>query len=294
MSISSQSINWYPGHMFKTKRELKESLNMVDVSIEVLDARIPMSSRNYDLINLVDKKTRIKKIIVLNKADLANPVETEKWIKYLTNENTQVVKLDSSKGKGIKELKEVIRSYKKGISTVRTLILGIPNVGKSTLINSLNGKKSLTAQNRPGVTKSLKWLRIDSDISMLDTPGMLWPKFEDENTGNMLAITGSIKDEILDTLEVTYQFIKKLHNNDDNSKDFKIFLDKYDIESERWEELKDEMNPYYSLILEVAVNKKMLRQGGVPDEARVAKAILTDFRNGKTGQITLEKVEDYE
>lgn len=294
MSISSQSINWYPGHMFKTKRELKESLNMVDVSIEVLDARIPMSSRNYDLINLVDKKTRIKKIIVLNKADLANPVETEKWIKYLTNENTQVVKLDSSKGKGIKELKEVIRSYKKGISTVRTLIMGIPNVGKSTLINSLNGKKSLTAQNRPGVTKSLKWLRIDSDISMLDTPGMLWPKFEDENTGNMLAITGSIKDEILDTLEVTYQFIKKLHNNDDNSKDFKIFLDKYDIESERWEELKDEMNPYYSLILEVAVNKKMLRQGGVPDEARVAKAILTDFRNGKTGQITLEKVEDYE
>lgn len=294
MSISSQSINWYPGHMFKTKRELKESLNMVDVSIEVLDARIPMSSRNYDLINLVDKKTRIKKIIVLNKADLANPVETEKWIKYLTNENTQVVKLDSSKGKGIKELKEVIRSYKKGISTVRTLIMGIPNVGKSTLINSLNGKKSLTAQNRPGVTKSLKWLRIDSDISMLDTPGMLWPKFEDEDTGNMLAITGSIKDEILDTLEVTYQFIKKLHNNDDNSKDFKIFLDKYDIESERWEELKDEMNPYYSLILEVAVNKKMLRQGGVPDEARVAKAILTDFRNGKTGQITLEKVEDYE
>lgn len=294
MSISSQSINWYPGHMFKTKRELKESLNMVDVSIEVLDARIPMSSRNYDLINLVDKKTRIKKIIVLNKADLANPVETEKWIKYLTNENTQVVKLDSSKGKGIKELKEVIRSYKKGISTVRTLIMGIPNVGKSTLINSLNGKKSLTAQNRPGVTKSLKWLRIDSDISMLDTPGMLWPKFEDENTGNMLAITGSIKDEILDTLEVTYQFIKKLHNNDDNSKDFKLFLDKYDIESKRWEELKDEMNPYYSLILEVAVNKKMLRQGGVPDEARVAKAILTDFRNGKTGQITLEKVEDYE
>lgn len=294
MSISSQSINWYPGHMFKTKRELKESLNMVDVSIEVLDARIPMSSRNYDLINLVDKKTRIKKIIVLNKADLANPVETEKWIKYLTNENTQVVKLDSSKGKGIKELKEVIRSYKKGISTVRTLIMGIPNVGKSTLINSLNGKKSLTAQNRPGVTKSLKWLRIDSDISMLDTPGMLWPKFEDENTGNMLAITGSIKDEILDTLEVTYQFIKKLHNNDDNSKDFKLFLDKYDITSKRWEELKDEMNPYYSLILEVAVNKKMLRQGGVPDEARVAKAILTDFRNGKTGQITLEKVEDYE
>lgn len=294
MSISSQSINWYPGHMFKTKRELKESLNMVDVSIEVLDARIPMSSRNYDLINLVDKKTRIKKIIVLNKADLANPVETEKWIKYLTNENTQVVKLDSSKGKGIKELKEVIRSYKKGISTVRTLIMGIPNVGKSTLINSLNGKKSLTAQNRPGVTKSLKWLRIDSDISMLDTPGMLWPKFEDENTGNMLAITGSIKDEILDTLEVTYQFIKKLHNNDDNSKDFKLFLDKYDIESKRWEELKDEMNPYYSLILEVAVNKKMLRQGGVPDESRVAKAILTDFRNGKTGQITLEKVEDYE
>lgn len=294
MSISSQSINWYPGHMFKTKRELKESLNMVDVSIEVLDARIPMSSRNYDLINLVDKKTRIKKIIVLNKTDLANPVETEKWIKYLTNENTQVVKLDSSKGKGIKELKEVIRSYKKGISTVRTLIMGIPNVGKSTLINSLNGKKSLTAQNRPGVTKSLKWLRIDSDISMLDTPGMLWPKFEDENTGNMLAITGSIKDEILDTLEVTYQFIKKLHNNDDNSKDFKLFLDKYDIESKRWEELKDEMNPYYSLILEVAVNKKMLRQGGVPDEARVAKAILTDFRNGKTGQITLEKVEDYE
>lgn len=294
MSISSQSINWYPGHMFKTKRELKESLNMVDVSIEVLDARIPMSSRNYDLINLVDKKTRIKKIIVLNKADLANPIETEKWIKYLTNENTQVVKLDSSKGKGIKELKEVIRSYKKGISTVRTLIMGIPNVGKSTLINSLNGKKSLTAQNRPGVTKSLKWLRIDSDISMLDTPGMLWPKFEDENTGNMLAITGSIKDEILDTLEVTYQFIKKLHNNDDNSKDFKLFLDKYDITSKRWEELKDEMNPYYSLILEVAVNKKMLRQGGVPDEARVAKAILTDFRNGKTGQITLEKVEDYE
>lgn len=294
MSISSQSINWYPGHMFKTKRELKESLNMVDVSIEVLDARIPMSSRNYDLINLVDKKTRIKKIIVLNKSDLANPVETEKWIKYLTNENTQVVKIDSSKGKGIKELKEVIRSYKKGISTVRTLIMGIPNVGKSTLINSLNGKKSLTAQNRPGVTKSLKWLRIDSDISMLDTPGMLWPKFEDENTGNMLAITGSIKDEILDTLEVTYQFIKKLHNNDDNSKDFKLFLDKYDIESKRWEELKDEMNPYYSLILEVAVNKKMLRQGGVPDESRVAKAILTDFRNGKTGQITLEKVEDYE
>ena len=209
--MSSSNINWYPGHMFKTKRELKEAVNMVDVAVEVLDARIPLSSRNYDLVEIIDRKSRINRIIVLNKVDLADPDETDRWINKLTDEKTKVIKMDSSRGKGIKELKEAIKSFKGNkISTVRTLIMGIPNVGKSTLINSLNGKKSLEAKNKPGVTKALRWLRVDNDISVLDTPGMLWPKFEDENIGYMLAITGAIKDEIFDSLEVAYQYIKKL------------------------------------------------------------------------------------
>ena len=289
--MSGSNINWYPGHMFKTKRELKEALNMVDVAIEVLDARIPLSSKNYDLSSMIDKKSKIKRIIVLNKADLADTDETEKWIKKLTNENTKVIKLNASQGKGIKELKEAIRSFKKSITTVRTLIIGIPNVGKSTLINSLNGKKSLEAKNKPGVTKALRWLRIDNDIAMLDTPGMLWPKFEDENIGYMLAATGAIKDEIFDPIEVSYQLIKKMDSSE-NKKDFRKILNKYDITEEEYNEIKDGFNPYYELMLLIAEKKKMLKKGGIPDEQRVSKTILIDFRAGKIGNITLEKAEE--
>lgn len=170
MEANRTNINWYPGHMFKTKRELKEALSMIDVAIEVLDARIPESSKNQDLAGLLNQKQKIKRVILLNKSDLADEIETEKWIEYLSNENTKVFKIDSNHKKGIKELKEYLKTYKKGIGMVKTLIVGIPNVGKSTLINGLNGKKSLEAKNKPGVTKSLKWLRIDEDISMLDTP----------------------------------------------------------------------------------------------------------------------------
>lgn len=290
--MSSSNINWYPGHMFKTKRELKEAVNMVDVAVEVLDARIPLSSRNYDLVEIIDRKSRINRIIVLNKVDLADPDETDRWINKLTDEKTKVIKMDSSRGKGIKELKEAIKSFKGNkISTVRTLIMGIPNVGKSTLINSLNGKKSLEAKNKPGVTKALRWLRVDNDISVLDTPGMLWPKFKDENIGYMLATTGAIKDEIFDSLEVAYQYIKKLDSYE-NKKDINKLLEKYGVTQEEFESLKDDFNPYYSLILLIAEKKKMLIRGGEPDEYRCSKALLTDYRAGRTGRITLEKAND--
>ena len=213
MNENKTNINWYPGHMLKTKKQIIEDLKLIDVVVELLDARIPKSSRNPDIQRIVQNK---KRIVLLNKSDLAEEKETKKWIEYYKNNNTAAIACDANLGKGIKEiLKQIdnamVEEMQKAASkgrikrNIRIMILGIPNVGKSSLINRLCNKKSAVVGNRPGVTKQKQWVRIANNIELLDTPGVLWPKFEDENVALNLAYTGSIKDEVLETIEVSFK-----------------------------------------------------------------------------------------
>lgn len=282
------AINWYPGHMFKTKRDINDSLKLINVALEVRDARIPMSSSNVDLKNMLKNKKSIKRIIILNKSDLADPEETEKWIQRLKKEEdvVDVIPFVAVNNSLVEQLKQKILKEKKGITTVKILILGIPNIGKSTLINMMSGKKTLEVKNKAGVTKKLKWLRVDKDISMLDTPGMLWPKFEDESVGEKLGITGAIKEEILDEVELAYSFIKMCL---ENPKDIELVCKKYDISSEELEKIKQTKNIPYTFLKMVALKKKILMQGGDLDISKTSKLILTQYKAGKIGRITLEK-----
>lgn len=282
------AINWYPGHMFKTKRDINDSLKLINVALEVRDARIPMSSSNIDLKNMLKNKKSIKRIIILNKSDLADPEETEKWIKRLKKEEDvlDVIPFVAINNSAVEQLKQKLLKEKKGIATVKILILGIPNIGKSTLINMMSGKKTLEVKNKAGVTKKLKWLRVDKDISMLDTPGMLWPKFEDESVGEKLGITGAIKEEILDEVELAYSFIKMCL---DSPTDIELVCKKYDISSEELEKIKQTKNIPYTFLKMVALKKKILMQGGDLDISKTSKLILTQYKAGKIGRITLEK-----
>lgn len=219
--FSKVSINWYPGHMAKTRKQIIEDLKLIDVVIELIDARIPISSRNPDINEIVKGKNRI---IVLNKSDLADESQTSKWVDFYKKQNIIAVVTDSNSGKGvqnvIKKVEEIMVKKQEQMSkkgrvgrVVRVMILGIPNVGKSSFINRIAGKSSLIVGNKPGVTKVKQWIRVNNQIDLLDTPGVLWPKFEDEEIGLKLAFTGTIKDEILDTEEVAFFLTKYLINN---------------------------------------------------------------------------------
>ena len=293
-SFPSVGINWYPGHMAKTKRQITEDLKLVDVVIELLDARIPKSSQNPDIQGMVKNK---KRIVILNKSDLADERETKKWIEYFKKKNILAIEVDSNQGKGIKQVTQAIEKImeeelklqnSKGRirKTIRVMIVGIPNVGKSSFINRISKKTTMTVGNKPGVTRQKQWIRIGNQIELLDTPGVLWPKFESEEVGLNLAYTGSIKEEILERTEVAYNLLKFLDENYSSD-----LYAKYKISEQEIDEIKD--NPQYTLELMYLIGKKRgaLISGGNIDEEKVAKIILDDFKNGRIGKITLEKAE---
>ena len=280
--------------MAKTKRQIIEDMKLVDVVIELLDARIPKSSRNPDIQGMLKNK---KKIVILNKSDLADEKETKKWIEYFKKKNILAIDVDSNQGKGIKQVSQAIEKImedelkiqnSKGRirKTIRVMIVGIPNVGKSSFINRISKKTTMTVGNKPGVTRQKQWIRIGNQIELLDTPGVLWPKFESEEVGLNLAYTGSIKEEILEKTEITYNLLKFLDENYSSD-----LYAKYKISEQEIDEIKD--NPQYTLELMYLIGKKRgaLISGGNIDEEKVAKIILDDFKNGRIGKITLEKAE---
>lgn len=280
------NINWYPGHMKKTKDLLKDNIKLVDLVIEVLDARIPYSSKNPDFNKLFYNK---KRLIVLNKYDLANPNMNKKWEEYYKSKGYYVVLYNSTNNKELKKLQSVIeeatkdiaeRYKKKGIQnkTIKTMIVGIPNAGKSTLINSIAKKKSAKTGNMPGVTKGKQWIRLPGNIDLLDTPGILWPKFITDDTALNLAYTGAIKEEILQIEEIAYSFVKKIMEIDG-----KAFVNRYGIE------LSDEV---LGNIDNIARKRGCILSKNNINYERVSRMILDEFQSGKLGKITLEKSED--
>lgn len=276
-------IQWFPGHMAKTKRLITEHLKAVDVAVELLDARIPMSSANPMVENLVQNKPRI---IVLNKSDLADVKITEKWIEYFKKEDIDVIPVSTYNGKDKKKLINLIREKAKPVlekwrrrglknRSVRIMILGIPNVGKSTLINFLSGSKATRTANTPGHTKGKQWVRLSSGLDLLDTPGVLWPKFEDQNAALKLAATGAIAGEIFDSYEVVTTLLAALKEISPQ-----ILKEKYDIE---------DVNQDTQILLELIGKRRgCLLPGGEIDSTRAEALVLTDFRSGKLGRVTLD------
>lgn len=279
------NYQWYPGHMTKAKRMMQENIKLIDLIIEVVDARIPLSSRNPDIDELGKNKARL---ILLNKSDLADERENEKWAEYFRNKGYYVVKLNARSGAGIKGVLPMIlesckekieRDRRRGIQNrpVRAMVVGIPNVGKSTFINSFAGKACAKTGNKPGVTKGKQWIRINKNVELLDTPGILWPKFEDQQVGAKLAMVGSIKDEILNLEELSLELLGYLHQYYDG-----ILTKRYEIE---------ESEDRVAMLEQVAQNRKCIQKGNAPDYTKAANILLEEFRNGKIGRITLEKPE---
>ena len=285
------NFNWYPGHMAKTRRQIENDLKIIDVVIELLDARIPMASRNPDIKKLTQNKRRI---ILLNKCDLADEVSNSKWVSKLSKEAPTIL-TDSNSGKGIDKVTkaidtimadEIARQAARGRvnKTIRVMILGIPNVGKSSFINRISKKNSTEVGNKPGVTKAKQWIRIGKNQELLDTPGVLWPKFESDEVGLNLAFTGTIKDDILERTEIAYELLKILYANyKENLKE------RYKLADEELVEIDKKMNPIYELMQLIARKRGAIVSGGNTDDEKVARIILDDFRNCKIGKISLEE-----
>lgn len=285
------NFNWYPGHMAKTRRQIENDLKIIDVVIELLDARIPMASRNPDIKKLTQNKRRI---ILLNKCDLADEVSNSKWVSKLSKEAPTIL-TDSNSGKGIDKVTkaidtimadEIARQAARGRvnKTIRVMILGIPNVGKSSFINRISKKTTMEVGNRPGVTKSKQWIRIGKNQELLDTPGVLWPKFENNEVAMNLAFTGTIKDDILERTEIAYELLKVLH------KDYKKNLqERYKISDDEMKEVETKLNPIYELMQLIARKRGAIVSGGNTDDEKVSRIILDDFRSCKLGKITLEQ-----
>lgn len=280
-------FQWYPGHMTKAKRMMQENIKLIDLIIELVDARIPVSSRNPDIDELGGQKARL---ILLNKSDLASERWNEKWEQYFKEKGFSVVRVNSRSGAGIKSINGVIqeacrekidRDRKRGILNrpVRAMVVGIPNVGKSTFINSLAGKACAKTGNKPGVTKGKQWIRLNKQVELLDTPGILWPKFEDQEVGKKLAFIGSIKDEILNTMELAAELIRSLSKSAPDQ-----VKHTYDIAGS---------GDPYEVLREIAEKKHCLTKGGELDLEKTAALFLDDFRGGKLGRLTLEFPEDY-
>ena len=279
-------FQWYPGHMTKARRMMQENIKLIDLIIELVDARIPLSSINPDIDELGRNKARL---ILLNKADLAEDSRNDEWIEYFREKGWSAVKVNSKKGGGIKSIQSVIqeacrekteRDRKRGILNrpVRAMVVGIPNVGKSTFINALAGKACAKTGNKPGVTKGKQWIRLNKNVELLDTPGILWPKFEDQEVGLKLAFIGSIKDEILQTEELAAELIRFL-----NASYPGVLEEKYSIEAGE--------DPYEELRL-IAESRHCLLKGSGLDTEKAAGILLDDFRNGRLGRITLEIPEN--
>lgn len=277
------NINWYPGHMKKTRELIKDNLKLVDLVIEVLDARIPISSRNPIIDELVGSKPRV---IALNKTDIASDKETKRWREYFVNEGSTPVAINAQNGSGVSNLLKLLERIENQLSEgkmrqkpLRMMIVGVPNVGKSSLINRLTGKKSAQIGNKPGVTKGKQWLKLKNGMELLDTPGILWPKFEDNRVGIYLAFCGSIKDEILDLPTLALELIKVLRRDYPS-----LLLERYKLDASCLDlEYED-----VELLDEICRRRGYILQGKRIDYDRAGKAILDDFRSGKIGRITLE------
>ena len=275
-------FQWYPGHMTKAKRMMQENIKLIDLVIELVDARIPLSSRNPDIDELGKNKARL---VLLNKADLAEDKWNDAWAEYFKKKGFSVVKVNSRKGGGIKSIQGVIREAcaekierdrKRGILNrpVRAMVVGIPNVGKSTFINALAGKACAKTGNKPGVTKGKQWIRLNKQVELLDTPGILWPKLEDQEVGLKLAFIGSIKDEVLQTEELAAELIHFLRTAYPE-----VLADKYNIEMD-----EDD----YVVLNHIAKSRNCIVRGNELDTEKAALLLLDDFRNGKLGRLTLE------
>ena len=289
-------ISWYPGHMAKTRREIIEDLKLIDIVIELIDSRIPISSRNPDIAEITKNKDRI---IVLNKSDLSDPKENAEWIQHFKSKGQVAIECDSNSGHGVNEVlrsiekikeKELQEYAEKGRTgrKIRAMILGIPNVGKSSFINRVSKTNKLIVGNKPGVTKNKQWIRLNDRIELLDTPGVLWPKFDNEKVALNLAYTGSIKDEILPQTEIAYQLIKFLLEN------YKTHIvERYKLSLEYIDNVLKQNQPenynIYEIMLEIGKKRGAIVSGGQVDDEKVARIILDDFRSGKLGKITLEK-----
>lgn len=277
-------IQWYPGHMTKAKRAMQEDIKLVDLVIELIDARIPVSSRNPDIDKLANGKGRL---ILLNKADLADERQNEAWMAYFKEQGIKAVKVNAKSGMGLKQISPLVqevckekieRDRRRGILNrpVRTMVVGIPNVGKSTFINSFAGKAVAKTGNKPGVTRGNQWIRLSKTLELLDTPGILWPKFEDESIGTHIAFIGSINDEIINLDELACELITFLQKNYS-----KVLVEKYNCS-------EDTDKKPYLVLEEIAKARGCLLKGSEYDISKAARLLLDDFRNGRLGRISLE------
>lgn len=276
------NFQWYPGHMTKAKRQMQEDIKLIDLVIELVDARVPLASRNPDIDELGKNKYRL---ILMNKADLADKEKTKQWSSYFKKMGFFVVSLDARTKNSMKSITDIVmeackekieRDRKRGIKNhpVRAMVVGIPNVGKSTFINSYAGKACAKTGNKPGVTKGKQWIRFSKSVELLDTPGILWPKFEDQSVGLKLALIGSIKDEILNVDELAVELIKFLISSYPG-----LLSERYDV---------NESGDITDIIIEIAKNRKCVSKGAEVDYSKAAALVIDDFRSGKLGKITLE------
>lgn len=282
------NVQWYPGHMTKTRRMIAANLKLVDLVVEIIDARIPISSRNPDLDELLGGKPRL---IILNRADQADPAMNKTWSNYLRSDGASVLQTDCKTGAGVKQFSPVVKSIlKEQIAKwaekgqvgrpVRAMVVGVPNVGKSTFINKVAGRKSAKAQNRPGVTRGKQWITVDNGLELLDTPGILWPKFEDPEVGMRLAYTGAVKEDVIDTETLACHFMELL------AKFYpQTLLERYKLEA-------PESADGYDLLQLAGRKRGYLVSGGEVNTERMAKALMDDYRSGKLGRLTLESPEE--
>ena len=283
----NMNIQWYPGHMTKTRRQIEADLKQVDAVCEIVDARIPMSSRNPDIDAICGSKPRI---IVLNRMDLADPNATARWKTYFKNKGMAVLATDCKTKRGIADFtpaariacaEKLERDAKRGMNRpLRIMIVGIPNVGKSTLINQISGRKGAKAENRPGVTRGKQWVTVDSGLQLLDTPGILWPKFEDPEVGMMLAYTGAVKEGVIDIEELACRLMELLHKYYPQT-----LIDRYKVEAPQG-------TPGWELVELAGRKRGYLVSGGEVNTERMSKVLIDEFRSGKLGKFTLEMPED--
>lgn len=281
------NIQWYPGHMTKTRRQIEADLKQVDAVCEIVDARIPVSSRNPDIDSICAGKPRI---LVLNRMDLADPAATQKWAAYFQEKGMAVIATDCKTRKGIADFtpaarkacaQKLERDAARGMNRpIRVMVVGIPNVGKSTLINQISGRKGAKAENRPGVTRGKQWVTVDRSLQLLDTPGILWPKFEDPEVGLKLAYTGAVKEGVIDLEELACALMELLH--------------RYypDALSERYKVQAESGTPGYQLLEMAGKNRGFLLSRGEIHTERMAKVLVDEFRSGKLGRFTLEMPEE--
>lgn len=283
MNENKININWYPGHMAKTKKQIIEDLKLIDIVVEILDARMPLASVNPDIQNYIKDK---KKIIILNKSDLADENITNEWIKYYKSKGINAIAIEANNGKGIPKVIDCIKSEYKSIQekyikkgrigkAIRIMVLGIPNVGKSTFINKLAKRNTAKVGNKPGVTKQKQWIKIDNNIELMDTPGMLWPRLDDQELAMHLAFVGTIGENSIDNEEIAYYLIEYLKNTYPNK-----LKERYNVEPAEKETM--------DIINEIAKKRGAIISGGNINMQKVSDIILNEFRSGKLGRITIE------